>query len=346
MNRILVRAPNWIGDQVLAYPFYRELRLAYPEARIAVVCTSYVADIQFKGFIDEVFVLPKKHGDSILKRTLDIFKFAKHIRSRGPWDLGISLPNSFGAALLLKLAHARIRRGYETDWRGCLLTERVRWDGSSDTHRAQAYLNLLLNRPVVDVRGYWATSKESDFDAVKHWPDVKPIDPPDSPYFIVAPGATADSRRWSTAQFGELIVQIQAKHKWRAVVIGGPAEQKLAQEFEKAGVPVEDFTARGAVSSHWKLFCQAKFAITNESGLAHVASLCGAKVQIICGAADPKRTRPIGPGLVQVALNPVECWPCERNQCRWRDSRYNQCLNGIAPERVIEEMNVGFFNQL
>lgn len=350
MNRILVRAPNWIGDQVLAYPFYRELRQAYPKAWIAVVCTEWVADIQFKGYVDQIFILPKKRRDSFFQRAMKLIKFAKVLQSQGPWDLGISLPNSFGAAALFKLAKVIHRRGYDTDWRGPLLTERLAWTSSSDTHRAQAYLNLLgpeLNKKgntQLDAREYWQMSGEESFDAVKHWPEADPIEPPEAPYFVVAPGATADSRRWSTAQFAELIRKVQQRYKWKTVVVGGPAEKRLAQEFADEGLEVEDFTAKGTVAAHWKLFRQAKFSLCNESGLAHVAALCGTRVQIVCGAADPKRTRPIGPGPVQVTFNPVECWPCERNLCRFQDLRHNQCLKGIEPDRVIEEMNSGFFN--
>ena len=54
---ILVRAPNWIGDQVLAFPFFHHLRKAYPKAHIAAVCVPWVENVQFKTLVDEVIVL-------------------------------------------------------------------------------------------------------------------------------------------------------------------------------------------------------------------------------------------------------------------------------------------------
>ena len=346
MNRILVRTPNWIGDQVMAYPFFKALRTHYPRSWIAVVCPEWVKDIQFKGFVDEVFVVPRRKGDSLFRSFLNIRKFAKHIQQRGPWDLGIAIPNSFGAALMLYLAKVRVRRGYETDARGMLLNDKVNWNPSSSIHRAQAYLNLLENEGalVKDIRDFWEKSSEKKFDPIKHWPEIIPLEPPEEHYFVVAPGATADSRRWSVNQFAELIQQIHQEKGWQAVIVGGNAEKAIANELIRRKLPVIDYCGKGWVSAHWKLFRQSHFTVCNESGLAHVAALCGSSVHIVCGAADPKRTQPLGPGKVQVTINPVDCWPCERNQCLFTDSRKNQCLRGIPAAQVREEIEVGFFS--
>jgi heptosyltransferase-2 len=344
MKRILVRSPNWIGDQVLAFPFYRTLRERYPEAWIAVVCTEWVRDIQFRGLVDEVFVLPKRKEDSTFHAFKKIWNFAKSLKQKGPWDLGITLPNSFGSALLMYLCGAKNRRGYVADARGFLLNEKIEWNPSHEIHRSQAYLNLLADEglPSHQAQDYWKFSGDSRFDPIRYWPDILPIEPPKVPYFIVAPGATADTRRWSAEQFSSFIGQATRKFGLKAVIVGGNAEKVIAAKFFKDGVLAEDYTGRGWVAAHWKLFREAKFTVCNESGLAHVAALCGSPVQIICGAADPRRTKPIGPGSVQVKVNPVECWPCEKNICQFQDERKNQCLVGITPTQIIEEVELGF----
>ena len=334
MNRILVRTPNWIGDQIMAYPFFLELRKKHPQAWITAICAEWVKDIQFKGLVDEVVILPQKKDDHLLTTVKNIYDFSKRLKQMGPWDLGISLPNSFSSALMLYLASVKYRRGYDTDARGILLNQKIKWDPSHEVHRAQAYLNLLA--PEVKV-----LLKAPEFDPIRHWPDIEPIEPPRDAYFIVAPGATADSRRWSTLQFSELIQLITEKYGYRAVVVGGKAEREVAGQLFRLGVRIDDFTGRGWVSAHWKLFKSAKFTVCNESGLAHVAALCGSKVQIICGAADPRRTRPIGPGKVQVKVNAIDCWPCEKNVCLFQDDRKVQCLKGISAQDVLKEVERG-----
>ena len=346
MKRILIRAPNWIGDQILAYPFYRALRLANPKAWIGVVCTEWVSDLQFKGCVDEVFVIPKKKGDSRFRSFFRILSFSRKLRKKGPWDLGITLPNSFGSALLLRLSGARIRRGYDADFRAFLLTDALMLETTSTSHRAQAYLGLLHTeeRGGFEGQDYWSRSGEREFDVYRNWPEIMPVDPPSDPYFVVAPGSNADSRRWGAARFAELIGMIQSKYRLKCVVVGGPAEKALANAMMERGVQLLDFTARGPAPGLWKVFRNSAFSICNDSGLAHLASLCGSRVQIVWGAGDPKRTRPIGPGLVQLKMNPLPCWPCERNVCRLEESRKNQCLTGIHPAHILEEVEHGFLS--
>ena len=98
---ILVRAPNWIGDQVLAYPFFYFLRKAYPKARIGVVCVQWVQDIQFRHLIDEIMVLPRAGTDSLLEKFRLLEDAAALARTKGPWDLAITLPNSISSAWLM-----------------------------------------------------------------------------------------------------------------------------------------------------------------------------------------------------------------------------------------------------
>lgn len=335
MKRILVRAPNWIGDQVMAYAFFTELRSLYPHAWIAVVCTEWVKDIQFRGLIDEIFVLPK-----IRKGWIDSFKMIRRIGQelhlKAQWDLGILLPNSFGSALLFHFAGVKMIRGYQTDLRGVFLRQKIKWNPDPSIHRADAYLHLL-SPDRTDLPP--ASDYFSKFDPLKQWPEAIPLDVPQDRYVVIAPGATADSRRWSVENFSRLVQEIHDRWNYRSVVVGGPAEKKIAEEMLRHQLPVQDDTAKGPVSGLWRLFKNAQFVVTNESGLAHVASLCGARVQIVCGAADPQRTKPVGPGLVKVSVNAaVPCWPCEKNSCQFNDHRKNQCHEGISAVRVIQEI--------
>ncbi len=337
MLRILVRAPNWIGDQVMAYPFFAELKKQYPKSWITVVATPWVASIQFRGYIDEVIVLEKPKSRGVWAKFKSLVDTAKKIREAGPFDLAITLPNSFGAALLFFLARIPQRRGYATDGRDLLLTDPVTWDPDPEFHRADAYLGLVpKDQPhLVPAKNYWAVEAKP-FDPIMHWATHLPFEPPLKPYVVVAPGATADSRRWSTDRFAEFSKRMIARG-FDVVVVGGPAEAEITREWIKKGMDVINTAGLGDVAQTWKLFRNAQFTLCNESGLAHVASLCGSSVHIVCGAADPRRTKPIGPGPVINAVNPIPCWPCEKNQCEFEGNRKNACLEGISVDRIVLE---------
>ncbi len=359
-KKILVRSPNWIGDQVLAFPFFHYLRKAYPKAHITAVCVPWVSDVQFQGYVDEVIVLERPSHGSFWTKFQQLDSQAKAIGKQGPWDLAISLPNSFSAAWLLKRTGAGVRRGYKFEGRGFLLNDGLKMPDETFEihHRAQAYVDLLPEdaRPKTSVKDFWGIFPENEldepipgelknFDYKRHWMSKKnpdPIEKPKELYWILAPGATADSRRWPIEYFIQLAQMVAKQTTLKGLIVGGPKEAPIAErlcQFEELNLV--DYTARGSVASLAPLFEGAEFTVTNESGLAHVAALCGSLVQIVCGAADPRRTRPVGPGLVQVSLNAVECWPCERNTCSQPIEKTIQCLKGIKPETVWEEIKRG-----
>src|SRR4051812_25047720 len=55
-QRILVRAPNWLGDHVMAGTFYRTLRARYPEAHLALLCRDNAAGVDYSGVFSQVHV--------------------------------------------------------------------------------------------------------------------------------------------------------------------------------------------------------------------------------------------------------------------------------------------------
>jgi heptosyltransferase-2 len=356
-RNILVRAPNWIGDQVLAFPFFHHLRKAFPSAKISVVCVPWVSDIQFNSLVDEVIVLERaRPGAGVWEKFRQLDRQAKAISEREEFDLGIALPNSFSAGWLLYRAGVKIRRGYASEGRGLLLNDPVHLPDErfGIHHRAQAYTDLLpdSSKPVRATREFWGVLPDNEldepiageleeFDAKRFWPGER-LRKPEGLYWILAPGATADSRRWPLDYFVALARKVAEATNLTGIIVGGPKEAPLAErlcQFEE--LRLQDFTARGPLPGLTDLFGGAEFTVTNESGLAHVAALCGSFTQIVCGAADPRRTKPTGPGLVQVSLNSVDCWPCEKNFCSQAPSEQIKCLKGIKPETVWEEIRRG-----
>ncbi len=320
----------------MAYAFFSQLRKSYPDAWIAVVCTEWVKDIQYKGFVDEIFVLPKVAKKTLVSSFLSIHKTAKNLKAKGPWDLGILLPNSFGSAYLFFAAGVKQIRGYQADLRSIFLSQKLTWNPDSTIHRSDSYLQLLKLEGLE-----FQSAKEylQKFDPVKHWPDSSAQNTPKTPYVVIAPGAVAESRRWNVRKFAQLIASIQQQWGVEIAVVGGPSEKIILKEISEMKIQVLDYVAKGSVSSLWKLFQNSKFVVSNDSGLAHVASICGAKVQIIWGAGDPSRTMPLGPGKVKSLTNTqVSCWPCEKNICQFYDERRNQCHEGISSERVMESI--------
>jgi heptosyltransferase II len=351
-QKILVRAPNWIGDQILAYPCFHHLRAAYPGARITSVCRRWVESVQFRHLVDEVLVLPEPRGASAWARARAMEAGARALRAKGPWDLGICLPNSFSSAWMFARAGVRRRRGYVADGRGFLLHEKLTLEPHDREHRAEAYVQVLP----ADVRfrgaaqGFWhqpahggtapdASEVRSRFDARRAWPTVAPVEPPSHPYWVLAPGSTATSRRWPVERFAALARDIARTTGLPGLVIGGSAEAPAADQLcRDPACRLTNCTAEAPAAAYWKVFRQARFTVSNDSGLAHVAALCGSTVYIVWGAGNPEKTKPLGPGPVKILHDPVDCWPCERNVCFQPPDRMLACLRGIHVEAVLHQI--------
>jgi heptosyltransferase-2 len=363
---ILVRAPNWIGDQILAYPFFHFLRRAYPRARITSVCTTWTESVQFRNLVDEVIVLDKVIRPGFFGKLEALHSSAKLVEKQGPYSESFILPNSFSSAYLFWKAGVRNRIGYGADGRSLLLSDVHDWNPELLGHRSATYVDLLPSeaKPPQKFRTseFWGVPPEPGtedldpgvpsvvkFEPEKAWPkgtkEAKELGFPvdlNAPYWVLAPGSTADTRRWPLENFMNLTRRIVRETGMPGVVVGGVSEAMIAERMASdRELNLKDFTARGSVAALWPLFRNAKFTVANDSGLAHVASLCGSPVQVVWGAGDPKRTEPLGPGRVRVLFNPLDCWPCEKNSCSQLPAAKLACIRGIQADEVWEEMKRG-----
>ena len=116
----------------------------------------------------------------------------------------------------------------------------------------------------------------------------------------------AASRRWPVERFAALAKDIAHTTGLSGLVVGGTAEIAVANQLcQEPAHQLTDLTARGPVAAYWQVLRQARFTVSNDSGLAHVAALCGSPVYIVWGAGDPGKTKPLGPGPVRILHYPA-----------------------------------------
>ncbi len=61
--KIIVRAPNWIGDSILAVPAAYSLSRNFPQAQIWIAAKEWVKDLFVShDFIKSIFPLPDEDG--------------------------------------------------------------------------------------------------------------------------------------------------------------------------------------------------------------------------------------------------------------------------------------------
>src|SRR5438309_1635980 len=124
MHRLLIVAPNWLGDAVMALPAIADVRRAMPAATISVAARPAIAPLF--ALVPDVEKGPYPFSGK---------------RGTAPFDAALLLPNSFQSAWTAYRARIPERWGYRTDWRGGLLTRAIPPIGG--LHQVEYYQHLV-----------------------------------------------------------------------------------------------------------------------------------------------------------------------------------------------------------
>jgi heptosyltransferase-2 len=147
----------------------------------------------------------------------------------------------------------------------------------------------------------------------------------------LAPGSVGASKRWSYyPEAGRLLAQ-RGLDVW---VVGGPAEKIAATEIVAAGGSrVHDLTGTDLRNGILAM-AAARVAISNDSGLMHIAAALGTPTMGIFGPTSPYHWAPLN-GLAATIQTKtmVPCQPCHRPVCTMNDHR---CMRDIPPNDVVE----------
>lgn len=321
-SRVLVRAPNWLGDAVMCGPFLKEL-LARGRP-VDVLARPGVAGL-FEGFpgLSEVLVL---RPDESLRSA------ARRLAGRG-YVAAYALPPSFSAAALHFLARIPERVGHATDFRSFLLTRAVRPD--ERFHYTRRYLQLLGDPGREPGPGDFYVPT-ADAAAVDAWIAGRGIDARRT--LILAPGSRARARRWDPERFAA--VADRAGVEWSAVLLLGAAEDRPAADAvaRAARRPLVNLSGETPVPLAAALLRRAAALVTNESGLMHLGWAVGTPTVVVAGPSDPQATSPFGPRVRVIQRREIPCVPCVRNECRRRGEETNLCLKAVTPEEVLEAL--------
>ncbi len=318
MKRVVV-APNWLGDCVMALPVLRAIRRSNPRDGLAVLARRGAADL-FRA---------EGSADTVLERS-GLLGEARLLRARGFTEAWL-LPNSFRSALAPRLAGIPERIGYETDFRGSLLTHRLKPPGRTG-HQLRDYDAFLRSRgiePDLEPPRLPVTVRALDRAAASL--DAAGVDR-EMPLALLAPGAAFGwTKRWPSERYGELGDLLAARGLGCAIVIG-PGEERLgaaAASRSRARLPVVGADL-GPLQLAALLSC-ARVLIANDSGTAHLAASVGTPSVVIFGPTDPGRTAPTG-APVRVLDRYVFCSPCFLKECPYG----HECMREISAEMALE----------
>jgi heptosyltransferase-2 len=146
----------------------------------------------------------------------------------------------------------------------------------------------------------------------------------------LAPGSVGASKRWTYYPEAARLLAERGLDVW---VVGGPGEKALAAEIVATGGPrVRDLTGTDLRNGILAM-AAADVAISNDSGLMHIAAAIGTPTMGIFGPTSPYHWAPLN-GLAATVQTKtvVPCQPCHRPVCTMNDHR---CMRDIAAAEVV-----------
>jgi heptosyltransferase II len=317
VHRLLVRAPNWVGDVVLSLPALRDLRRAFPAARLSVLARPSVADLY--GAVPEVDEVVPSHG-----------LHADIGRVRGGFDAAVLLPNSFGVALVAWGARIPERWGFAMDGRSPLLTRAPRVPAATRGRSQVYYYRAMLEGLGLDT----APPPDASLRCPDEWhARGRALLGSDGPWLGLNPGAAfGTAKRWLPERYGAVGDLVSRRVGAKIVLVGGKAERPLADAIA-AGMASKPRVLTGETTLPellGVLSCLDGF-VTNDSGPMHLAAALGVRQVAVFGSTDWRETAPFT-DRANLVREPVECAPCMLRECPID----HRCMRAVTVERVAE----------
>jgi len=303
-RRLLVRAPNWLGDVVMCLPALEAVKRAAPELHLTLALPGHLAEL-FAAAGDVDAALPVAKGAGA------VLALARSFRE-GDFDSALLLPNSFGSALAARLAGIERRAGYGRDGRSWLLTEAVPCGPERrELHQVEYYLELageLGARPELDrARPVRLSAPAAAREQVAEVLSAERRRP-EAPLYVLAPCAAGPGKEWPAERFGRLAALLCAKGAEVALTAApAPSEREktaaVAGAAREAGGETIDLAGRNSVAQMAALFEIADGFVGNDSGPMHLAGALGCAAVGVFVSTDPALYRPLGP-LVETIGGP------------------------------------------
>lgn len=326
---ILLVPYAWIGDFVRAHSVVKLLRHRWPRRPVDILTTSLCAplvDYMPGARKAVVFDLPRSRIALARQREL-----AARLR-REHYGTALIMPRTWKSALAPFLAGIPERTGFVGEARFGLLTD-LRWGERKLPRMIDHFGALALPKGAPLLANWPLPELKVSADELARWRSERGLQAAGMPVVTVGPGAVGAGKAWPVGHYADLAKRLTTAgvEVW---VIGSPRETPLAAEIAAAAGPrVRDVTSNDLRNGVLAL-AAADAAVSNDSGLMHIAAALGTPTIAIFGPTSPWHWAPLNP-LAAVLEPPPDgpCPTCGRPAC---DNVKHRRTSDVAPERVHE----------
>ena len=330
-RRMLIVAPSWVGDAILAEPLVARLRATWGDGCVDVLAPAWCAPVyaRMQG-IGRIYDSALQHGqvDWAQRRSL-----ARTLSGQG-YAQALILPNSWKSALVPWLAGIPRRTGYRGEMRWGIVNDLRRLDRHAMPRLVERYAALAAGpgEATAPAPAPILNPDPANRDAAVRALDLRV----EGGVAILCPGAEfGPAKRWPPDYFADLARRFLADGL--AVWLLGspkdrPATDAVLAAAGAAGGAIRDLSGRTDLGTAIDLLSLASIVVSNDSGLMHAAAAVGAPLVALFGSSSPEYTPPMS-ATARIARIDIACSPCFKREC---PLGHFKCMRDLAPPAVYD----------
>jgi heptosyltransferase II len=330
---ILVVPYMWIGDFVRCHSVVKLLKARFPDRPVDVLSTTLCAPLtDYMPGLRQAIVVDLPRSRIALKHQLALARRLSQENYRSV----LVMPRTWKSALAPFMARIPERTGFVGEMRFVLL---------NDIRRGEKKLPRMVDRcaalalpPAAALPSEWPLPElKVARGEIETWRRGLGLNFDSRPVVVLAPGAVGPSKRWRASDYAALARRLIAED-FAVWVVGGPEEKSLAAEIigETNARNLTGHDLRNAILA----LAAASVAVSNDSGLLHVAAALGTPAVGIFGPTSPWHWAPLNPLAATIeSKSKVECRPCHKPVCRLG---HHRCMVEIPPEQVLAAVRQAF----
>lgn len=327
-RQILIIGPSWVGDMVMAQSLLKTLRERDPSVVIDVLAPGWsLSIIERMSEARQGFDLPTGHGELGWGKRRQV---AEQLKSIG-YDQAIVLPRTLKSALVPWFAGIPQRTGFLGESRYGLINDRRPFDADRLPQTVQRYVALGL--PPDTAQPPPVPHPALTVDRERQVALMDDLGLNHNERFVgFMPGAEyGPAKQWPVAHFAAL-ARALGRRGQRVLIFGSPKDAEVGGAIvEAAGDVAVNLCGRTQLADVIDLLALCDTAVTNDSGLMHVAAAVGTPLVAIYGSSTPGFTPPLSDAARILHLD-LACSPCFERRC---PLGHTQCLTRVGVADVL-----------
>ncbi|MFT6914261.1 MAG: heptosyltransferase-2 [Motiliproteus sp.] len=288
-KRWLIVGPSWVGDMVMAQSLFKHLKKADPAAIIDVIAPAWSHPILARmPEVNEAIGLDVKHGELGLRKR---WQLGLSLAKRG-YSNSIVTPRSLKSALLPWFAEVPERTGFRGEMRYLLIND-MRMLDKRRLPLAVQRMVALGSKPSLDPPAIIDPSLRVDAENQQRLLRDHQLTL-DRPLVILLPGAEfGPAKQWPVACWAEAADRLQ-QQGFQLWCLGSPKDKVVAEQIQAlADCEITNLCGQTRLEDTVDLLALAQHAISNDSGLMHIAAAVGCHVVAIYRTTTPDYTPPL-----------------------------------------------------